>query len=83
MGCDTPLAICDCRSLLINELLPCDKVIEDYVDESYFLRYRLGHRWYWLSDQTCDEVAVFVIWDLKADKEYLGSVSRISENFHE
>ena len=69
---DTPLALCDRRSVAIDEPVPCDKVLEDYVDESFYLKYNPAHKWYWLSQQTRDEITVFVVWDSKKDEEYLG-----------
>ncbi|KAH8768681.1 hypothetical protein F5882DRAFT_509081 [Hyaloscypha sp. PMI_1271] len=68
---DTPLALCDRRSVAIDEPVPCDKVLEDYVDESFYLKYNPAHKWYWLSQQTRDEIAVFVVWDSKKDEQYL------------
>jgi len=68
---DAPLAFCDRRSVAIDEPVACDKVMEDYVDESFYLKYNPAHKWYYLSHQTQEEVAVFVVWDSKKDETYL------------
>jgi len=68
---DTPLALCDRRSVRLDEPIPCDKVMEDYVDESYYLKHEPSHDWYYLPNQTRDEPVVFVVWDSKEDKEFL------------
>ncbi|KAF2269253.1 hypothetical protein CC78DRAFT_453765, partial [Lojkania enalia] len=71
---DAPLAFCDRWSIELDEPVPCNKAMEDYVDESYYLKYRASHKWFWLSNQTRDKVAAFVIWDSKSDAKYLGEI---------
>lgn len=40
-----------------------DLVRRNYIGESYFVRQNPEHKWYYLSDQTRDEVAVLKIFD--------------------
>lgn len=40
-----------------------DLVRRKYIGESYFAKYNPGHRWYYLSEQANDEVAVLKIYD--------------------
>ncbi|KAK3338669.1 hypothetical protein B0T25DRAFT_636407 [Lasiosphaeria hispida] len=59
---NTPLLLCDRRTVLTQDLIEVDKVLPDKVEKAYFMFYRDYHRWYYLSDQTSDEVAVFPTW---------------------
>jgi len=54
---DWPLAFCDARSVDEDEdPIKTDVVYEDAEGEMYMLRHNPGHRWYFLQDQTLDEV---------------------------
>ncbi|KAL2131081.1 hypothetical protein VTI74DRAFT_5577 [Chaetomium olivicolor] len=59
---NTPLLFCDRRTVAKQDLIEVDKVLPDKVEKSYFLFYRDYHRWYSLSGQRSDEVAVFPTW---------------------
>lgn len=41
------------------------KVMNNTVEESMYLKRREGHRWYWMSDQTRNDVIVMNVWDSK------------------
>lgn len=58
-----PLAFCDIRTVAEEDWEPVDKVFDDWVEESMYLKHNPAHKWYWLSDQTPDDVSTFVIWD--------------------
>ncbi len=58
-----PLAMCDVRSVAEEDWEPVDKVFDNWVEDSMYLKRSAQHRWYWLSNQTKDEVSVFSLWD--------------------
>jgi hypothetical protein len=70
---DAPLVLCDKRSVNGDELLGEDKVHVDFVEEGQYMKYRSTQKWYWLSEQTRDEVTVFVTWD-SDEKEQCGEI---------
>lgn len=66
---DSPLTVCDIRSVEESDWLLCDQVHDDRIDESMYLRHRPGHKWYWLSNQTRDEMTLFVVFDSENFKD--------------
>lgn len=58
-----PLAYCDVRTVEENDWEPVEKIQEDWIEESMYLKHRKYHKWYWCSRQTRDEALVFTIWD--------------------
>ncbi|KAI1271207.1 hypothetical protein F5Y07DRAFT_383618 [Xylaria sp. FL0933] len=60
---DRPLALCDWRSVSQADWELCDQVHDDRVDEAMYLKHRDGHKWWWLPEQSRDELALFVVWD--------------------
>jgi len=60
---DSPLTLCDIRSIEESDWLLCDQIHEDRVDESMYLKHRPNHKWYWLSNQTREEMTLFVVFD--------------------
>jgi len=60
---DTPLVLCDKSSVKRGELIGEDKVHIDFLEEGQYLKYSSSQKWYWLSQQSRDEVTIFVTWD--------------------
>jgi hypothetical protein len=60
---DAPLTFCDRRSVQENDLLEEDKVHPTHWEEGLYLIHRDDQKWYWLSEQTRDEVAIFMTWN--------------------
>ncbi|QPC80179.1 hypothetical protein HYE68_010931 [Fusarium pseudograminearum] len=60
---DCPLAICDPRSIDTKDLLAADRVTPDFAVELYYLKHNANQKWYWLSNQTLDEIILFVNYD--------------------
>jgi hypothetical protein len=58
-----PLALCDHRTVDKDDLVETDVVNEDYVGETYSVKYNPKHLFYWLKDQRPDELCVFVTFD--------------------
>ena len=60
---DCPLAFCDAQTINEDDLLATDRVAPDLVFELYSVKYNPRQKWYWLSGQTPEEVAMFVQFD--------------------
>lgn len=58
-----PLAFLDPRTVATTEVVDTDQVGPHYSGEISYLKHSKDHRWYWLSNQTTDEVAIFVCFD--------------------
>jgi len=57
------LAFCDPSSVDPDDLVATDRPSIMRVGEVYNVKYNPNQRWYWIGDQTEDEVSVFVSWD--------------------
>ncbi|KAF1957121.1 hypothetical protein CC80DRAFT_561632 [Byssothecium circinans] len=44
----------------INAVEPVEKIFENWIEESMYLKRNKNHHWYWISKQTRDEVTAFV-----------------------
>jgi hypothetical protein len=67
-----PFAVLDARTVLEEELVPIKVVYPTYQFESFNVREPRGredggHRWYYMSKQTPEEVLAFKIFDSKTD----------------
>lgn len=60
---DSPLAFCDPRTLSEEDLVAADRVAPEYAGEIYYVMSNPKQRWYWLSHQKPEEVAVFLSFD--------------------
>ncbi|SMR43160.1 unnamed protein product [Zymoseptoria tritici ST99CH_1E4] len=61
---DYPLAYCDAKSVNQDtDLLTVDEVFPKMVNEIYQVLYSPNHKWYWLPDQTPEEVVIFAGYD--------------------
>lgn len=52
---DFPLAVCDYRTVAVEDLVPTDIVFPDYLGETYNFRPNPSHRWYYIDEQAADE----------------------------
>ncbi|KAI0868905.1 hypothetical protein GGS24DRAFT_512672 [Hypoxylon argillaceum] len=59
----SPLAFCHPATVSPDSVLEEDKVHPDHWEEGLFLLYRPSQKWYWLSLQSKDEIAIFRTWD--------------------
>lgn len=64
---NSPLALCDGRSLLPDKLIACDRVFCGRLGENYLVQFHGGQKWYWLDRQTSSEPYLFLDWDSEAD----------------
>lgn len=58
-----PLAMCDGRSIAVEDLVASDLVYPDKVGETYALLPNARHRWYYFSRVRADEVILLKIYD--------------------
>jgi hypothetical protein len=67
---DVPLAICDARSVIGDELIEADAIFDsptgDWSFEGYVVAHDPAHRWCWFPDMSRDEAIVFKTHDSRA-----------------
>jgi hypothetical protein len=64
---DTPLAVCDARSVQPDDLVPLDLIYRDRTGEIYMVRYSGRHRWYYAPDMSSDEILLLKTFDSAED----------------
>lgn len=62
-----PLAMCDGRSIALEDLIPTDLVYPDWTGETYGVAYNAQHRWYWYPHQTPTEATLLKVYDSQTD----------------
>ena len=60
---DVPIALGDLRSFRQEDLIAVDQVLPDFVGEFFHVQYHPEQRWFWLSEQTPDEMTLFLSYD--------------------
>ena len=58
-----PLALCDSRSIVGDELIATDLVYRDKVGETYSVVHREQHRWFYFPEVEPHEVVLIKIYD--------------------
>jgi hypothetical protein len=61
---DTPLAVCDARTIAAADLLSTEEGVKH---EVYLFKFNPDHRWYYFSAMTPDEVLLLKCFDSRAD----------------
>jgi hypothetical protein len=77
---DFPLALCDVRSVKVNDLVQTDihhfgesdPNMPRHSGQIYSLRHSLSHKWYYFSDMQPDEVLLLRNWDSTAADKKIG-----------
>jgi hypothetical protein len=64
---DSPLAVCDARTVKPNELVAADLVYPNRVGETYSVKYNPDHQWFYVQRMTADEVLLLKCFDSKTD----------------
>lgn len=64
---DTPLAVCDARTVDAEDLVAADIIYPKRTGEIYLVTYSAAHRWYYYPAMTPDEVLVFKHYDSRPD----------------
>lgn len=60
---DCPLAVCDNATIAKGDLVAADHYRETFAGEALYMVHNPDHKWYYLNEQTKDEVLVFKIHD--------------------
>jgi hypothetical protein len=64
---DTPLAVCDARTVKPEQLVATDLVYPDRVGETYSVVFDPAHRWFYASEMQADEALLLKCYDSKTD----------------
>ncbi len=64
---DSPLAVCDSRTVDAGDLVPSDLVYRERVGETYSVKYNPAHRWYYTPEMRRDEALLLKIADTRTD----------------
>jgi hypothetical protein len=58
-----PLAVCDYRSIDVDDIIPTQRVYPHRTNEFYFLHYNPAQHWYSISVQTSEEGIMMLMYD--------------------
>jgi hypothetical protein len=64
---DSPLAICDARSIPLADFVATDLIYRDRTGEIYNVRFNPAHRWFYAPRMSRDEALVFRCYDSATD----------------
>ena len=64
---DSPLAVCDARTVRPNELVASDLVYPNRVGETYSVKYDPDHQWFFVPRMTVDEALLLKCFDSRTD----------------
>ncbi|RSL87981.1 hypothetical protein CEP52_015360 [Fusarium oligoseptatum] len=62
---DQPLAVCDFRTLKLDNMIAADRIYVSMRTQVYYLKHDPAQRWYWFSHQTPKETMVMLMYDTK------------------
>lgn len=64
---DSPLAVCDARTVKPGDLVASDLVYPNRVGETYSVKYNPDHQWFYVPGMAADEVLLLKCFDSKTD----------------
>jgi hypothetical protein len=64
---DSPLAVCDARTMRQQDFIETNLVYSDRVGEVYSVAFREAHRWYYVSEMRSDEALLLKCYDSVED----------------
>jgi hypothetical protein len=64
---DTPLAVCDARTVKPEHLVPSDLVYPNRVGETYSVTFAPEHRWFYVPDMSVEDVLLLKCYDSQID----------------
>ena len=64
---DSPLAVCDARTVKPEQLVASDLVYQNRVGETYSVKFDPEHRWYYVPQMQTDEALLLKCYDSKTD----------------
>lgn len=62
-----PLALCDSRSVDPRDLVATDTIRRHYISETFYSLFNADQKWYYLSQQSPEEVTMLKIYDSDKD----------------
>ncbi len=65
---DAPLAFCDPFTVEKGHLIPADRISPQYEGEIYYVAHSPAQKWYYLEEQTPEEMTLFVSYDSEPGK---------------
>ena len=75
---NAPLVLCDKRTVHKSDLLEVDKVQPSVVTQDLYLHFAEPQRWFFLSQQTVDEVTVFMGWQPEVTKNEMAGENKFT-----
>jgi hypothetical protein len=69
---NAPLLLADRRSVSKHDLIEADQIWPDKVNQTDYIYHRQNHKWYWLSNQTPDEIVLFATWNPNSNERFAG-----------
>jgi hypothetical protein len=63
----SPLAMCDARSISLDDLVISERRYPDRVGQTYAIVYNPDHKWFWFPRMRRDEAIVFKVFDSSKD----------------
>lgn len=60
---DSPLALCDFRTVSQSDLVTTDIVFPHYLDEAYEVLFNPAHRWFYKQGLEADDMILFKLGD--------------------
>jgi hypothetical protein len=64
---DAPLAVCDARSIKMEQLVPSDLIYRDRVGETYSVTFDPAHQWFYVPEMQADEGLLLKCYDSMTD----------------
>lgn len=64
---DSPLAVCDARTVKPGDLVPSDLVYPHRIGETYSVKFSPEHQWFYVPNMTADEILLLKCFDSKTD----------------
>jgi len=64
---DSPLAVCDARTVKSGDLVASDLVYPNRIGETYSVKYNPDHQWFYVPKMTADEILLLKCFDSKTD----------------
>jgi hypothetical protein len=65
---EAPLAVCDARTIRLDDLLPTDLRYRDRTGEIYSVKFNPAHRWYYFPKMQADEALLLKCYDSDAGR---------------
>jgi hypothetical protein len=64
---DSPLAVCDARTVSPGDLVPSDLIYRERTGETYQVRYSDAHRWFYVPEMLAEEALLLKCYDSLTD----------------